>query len=102
MARFDPGKAIVPALPQEAKDEGVPGWKPPGGLVPGAGWITWAQLIQRVWSVDVLRCARCGQKRIVIEVKEPEAIGKILAHLGLDPKVPMLERARPPPSWDVA
>ena len=42
------------------------------------------------------------EKRIVIEVKEPAAIGKILVHLGLDPKVPMLERARPPPSWDVA
>jgi hypothetical protein len=40
--------------------------------------VDWAVLLKRVFAVDVLRCARCGGKRVVIEVVEPEAVEKIL------------------------
>ena len=54
----------------------------------------WAQLIQRVFEVDALTCARCGGRMKVIgfiEPCQPEVIGRILRHLGLDPQ------PRPPP-----
>ncbi len=54
----------------------------------------WAQLIQRVLEVDPLTCARCGGRMKVIgflEPYQPDVIGRILRHLGLDPQ------PRPPP-----
>ncbi len=65
--------------------------------------IPWAELLRRVFLVDVLRCAGCGgRRRLVAEVTDPLAARRILEHLGLDAKAPRLEPARAPPggwSW---
>jgi hypothetical protein len=61
----------------------------PGASEPAAEWPAlqarrrrWADLLRRVFQVDVERCARCGgPARIVGFVIEPEAVRKILAHL---------------------
>jgi hypothetical protein len=46
--------------------------------------LTWAQLLARTYSVDILRCARCGGRReLLAVVEDPAAIRKILIHLGL-------------------
>jgi hypothetical protein len=53
---------------------------------------SWAELMKRVWDVDVLKCNRCGGRmRILCAIKTPEAIAKILDCLGLP--------SRPPPIY---
>jgi hypothetical protein len=38
---------------------------------------SWAELMKRVWDVDVLKCDRCGGRmRILCAIKTPEAIVK--------------------------
>ena len=55
---------------------------------------SWARLIARVYQVDPLVCARCGQRMSLIAfVTDQLAIGKILDHLGLCSP----EAAKPPP-----
>jgi len=49
----------------------------------------WAELLKRVFSVDSLKCERCGAKmRILCAIKPPEAIRKILDCLGIPSKPP--------------
>ncbi len=78
------------------------GRRPRGGLVPADGRAPWAQLLRRVWGTDVLRCATCGSRRVVIAVHEPGAATRILAWLGLDPVGPQLAAARAPPDDEAA
>jgi len=40
---------------------------------------TWAELMKRVWELDVLECPRCrGRMKIVAAINSPNAIEKIL------------------------
>ena len=62
----------------------------PGGLAP-AGRVPWAQLLRRVFLVDVLRCAGCGGRRqLVAQVSHDPSDGfqemliQALAALGVD------------------
>jgi hypothetical protein len=49
----------------------------------------WAELMKRVWELDVLECPRCqGRLRILAAIHSPDAIGKILACLGLPSRDP--------------
>jgi hypothetical protein len=90
--------SLLPKGPDEEEDGPTAGWLPRGGLVPAHGRVDWAVLLKRVFAVDVLRCARCGGKRVVIEVVEPEAVEKILDCL-FGPGVLLAEEhgARGPP-----
>jgi len=57
---------------------------------------TWAELMKRVWSLDVLECDRCGARmRIVCANHPPEAIRSILNCLGLATRPPPIARAAP-------
>jgi hypothetical protein len=78
----------------------VEGWNPDGGLVPATGHVPWAQLLHRVWRVDILRCVRCGGRRVLLNVVEPDTIDAILVNLGLPRHCPVLAEARGPPSID--
>ena len=64
--------------------------------------ITWARLLKRVFNIDVEICAECGGKAKVIgAIEDPVVVRKILAHLGLPTKPPVILAARsrgPPPS----
>ena len=52
--------------------------------------FTWAELIRRVFSADVLSCGGCGGKlRLISAIHPPEATRKILDWVGLP--------SRPPP-----
>jgi hypothetical protein len=54
---------------------------------------SWAELLKRVFSVDVLECDRCGGRmRILAAIHPPEAIRKILECLGLPSRPPPLAR----------
>ena len=59
---------------------------------------SWAELMKRVFEVDVLICEHCGgTRKLLAFLTEPRAIRRILEHLGLPAEPPPLAQARPPP-----
>ena len=55
---------------------------------------TWAELMKRVFLVDVLQCERCGgQMKILAAIHPPDATRKILECLGLPSRAPPLALA---------
>lgn len=61
------------------------------GTSPSSRW-RWADLLQRVFAVDVLACPRCGGRmRVLATIDDPRVVRRILTHLGL------LDDAGPPP-----
>jgi hypothetical protein len=54
----------------------------------------WAELMKRVFLVDVLQCERCGgPMKILAAIHPPDATRKILQYLGLPSRAPPLGRA---------
>jgi hypothetical protein len=52
---------------------------------------------------DALTCPKCaGRMTIVAAVTKPEAIRKILEHLGIASEAPRRTAVRPPPQADLA
>ena len=83
-------KAVVPVpiettlTPAHAGD----GTHLPAGSAKGR--MHWAQLLKRVFDIDIERCPLCGgQLKLIAAIEEPAAIARILTHLGL--------AAQPPP-----
>ncbi len=61
----------------------------------------WADLMRRVFAIDVLACAACGGRlRFLATIEDPPIVSKILAHLGLPTEGPVVTPARPPPEPD--
>ena len=59
---------------------------------------TWAELLERVFAEDVLRCPRCGGRRHrVATITDPLVIRRILRHIGARHEPLTLAPARPPP-----
>jgi hypothetical protein len=62
----------------------------------------WARRLKRVFGIEIERCAECGGAlKIIASIEDPEVIGHILQHLGLDrseDRGPWLPAARAPPS----
>ena len=55
---------------------------------------TWADLMKRVYSMDVLQCGRCGGKlKVIAAIYPPEATTKILNSLGLPSRSPPVSPA---------
>ena len=58
----------------------------------------WAELLRRVFAVDVLRCGLCGGRReLIAQITQPEVVGAILSALGLPSEAPVVHPARGPP-----
>ncbi len=54
------------------------------------GRMRWAQLLKRVFDIDIEHCPHCGgQLKLIAAIEEPATIARILTHLGL--------AAQPPP-----
>ena len=50
---------------------------------------SWAELMKRVWVLDVLECSRCsGRMRILAAIHFPGVTQKILDCLGLPSRAP--------------
>jgi len=65
--------------------------------------VKWADLLRRVFEIDVLQCALCGGRlRFVAAIEDPEAIRRILGHLGLPTSITPPLPARPPPGGEQA
>jgi hypothetical protein len=66
---------------------------------PRARRLSSAQLLQRVFLVDVVQCPRCaGQMRLIAAIVDRRVVARILAHLGLPARAPPLCPARGDPS----
>lgn len=61
-------------------------------------YYKWAELMRRVFRIDVLSCDRCGGRRKVLTfLTDPAVIERILLHLGLPTELPEVAGARSPP-----
>ncbi len=57
--------------------------------------LTWAELLQRVFAIDVLECPHCGERRkLIAMISDGVVVRKILDHLGLPSEPPVLARSR--------
>jgi len=58
----------------------------------------WAELLQRVFEIDVFVCPHCGGvRRLLAAITEPAAIEKVLRAMGLPCEVAQVAPARAPP-----
>ena len=58
----------------------------------------WAELLRRVFEVDVLVCPHCGGvRRLLAAITEPAAIEKVLRAMGLSCEAALVAPARAPP-----
>ena len=74
----------------------APGKRRRGGVVRRR--YPWAELLRRVYEVDVLVCPGCGGRRKVLAaIHDPDSIARVLGALGLGSEVPELAPARGPP-----
>jgi hypothetical protein len=56
---------------------------------------SWAQLLERVFEIDILCCPRCGGRmRVLCAINSQPAIQKILACLGLPSRAPPIAPAK--------
>jgi hypothetical protein len=56
---------------------------PSSSAAPPRRW-RWAELLQRVFAVDVLACPNCGGRmRLIATIEDPRVVRRILTHLGL-------------------
>ncbi len=61
-------------------------------------YYRWAELMQRVFEIDVLVCEHCGGRtRVLTFLTDPPLLRRILEHLGLSADPPPVAPARPPP-----
>jgi hypothetical protein len=51
--------------------------------------LSWAQLLKRVFDIDVAHCSCCGGSlKLIAAIQRPSAITRILSHLGLPTRAP--------------
>ncbi|MCX4239100.1 transposase [Paraliomyxa miuraensis] len=63
---------------------------------------SWAELMHRVFALDVLECPVCrGRMKIIAEITQPEVIERFLAALDLPIEPAEIGRARPPPQLEL-
>lgn len=56
-----------------------------GSALPKHAAMSWAQRLKRVFGIEIERCEQCGGAlKIIASIEEPQIIGRILEHLGLD------------------
>ena len=57
--------------------------------------VPWAELLRKVFAIDVLECPECaGRLEVVAFIAEATVARRILDHLGMDARAPPLARAR--------
>ncbi len=59
--------------------------------------VPWAELLRKVFAIDVLECPECaGRLQVIAFIAEAAVARRILDHLGMDSRAPPLARARGP------
>jgi hypothetical protein len=59
--------------------------------------LAWAELLRRIFEIDVLACACGGRLRFIATIEDPPVVERILRHLGLPTAMPGPAPARSPP-----
>ena len=78
-----------------AIDSGPRHFNPTRPVRPLRQHLPWAELLRRVFAVDVLVCPRClGPMTVLAALSDPPVLAKILTHLGLPSTSPALAPAR--------
>jgi hypothetical protein len=94
---------VVPKPPMPAPQEGAPSDKQRERPWPSPYRLDWAAALKRVHGVDVLKCARCCGRLVVLAfIEKLAAVRAILDHLALPSSPQPLGKARGPPqaAWD--
>jgi hypothetical protein len=61
-------------------------------------YYTWAELLRRVFGVEIFTCPNCGgARRLLAAIKGPDSIERVLRAMGLPFEAPELAVARAPP-----
>jgi hypothetical protein len=96
-SRIVPG-ADAPSSEEELADSGPESGHKLRGR--GCRYCSWAELMKRTFSLDVLACPRCGGRlRRVAMMTEPNEIARYLRALGEPTHAPPRTPARGPPYW---
>ena len=94
-SRSRDGAAAVPAAARREGDAGLAGVQ---GSATGRRYA-WADLMRRVFAVEVLECSQCGgHLRILAAIHPPDTTQAILECLGLPARAPPLASARIEPT----
>jgi hypothetical protein len=65
--------------------------------------LRWAELLRRVFAVDVLTCPHCGgARRLIAMITDGLVVRRILDHLELPSSAPVIAPARAPPELEFA
>ncbi len=92
----DPPEDEQPTCAHRADSDGNDDRPPPPRR--GRRRYSWAELMQRVFKVDVLVCPHCGGPRKVLDLlTDPAVLDRILRHLELPAEPPLIAAARGPP-----
>ena len=63
----------------------------------------WAELMRRVFGLEISRCGVCGkQRRLIALITQQSVIVRILEHLELEAHPPPIQPARAPPQLELA
>jgi hypothetical protein len=98
------GPASRPGVPTTATSETATDASAPASQDPAlrARRLRWAELLRRVFGLEVRRCPRCGaERRIVAFITRPTQLRRLCAHLGYPTEVPPIAPARAPPQPDL-
>ncbi|MBI3768678.1 MAG: hypothetical protein HY271_09315 [Deltaproteobacteria bacterium] len=79
----------------DASDVSPPSSRPPPR--PPGRHFAWAELLRRIFEIDILACTCGGRLRFIATIEDPPVVERILRHLGLPTAMPELAPARPPP-----
>jgi len=61
-------------------------------------YYTWAELLRRVFRVEIFTCSNCGgARRLLAAIQDPSSIERVLRAMGLPFDAPELAVARAPP-----
>jgi hypothetical protein len=82
------GEPATPALPADNARRAAS---------PPRRYFAWAELLRRVFAIDVLACACGGRLRLIATIEDPVIVQRILRHLGFPTERPEPAAARPPP-----
>ncbi|MFK7740115.1 MAG: hypothetical protein AB8H80_07300, partial [Planctomycetota bacterium] len=63
---------------------------------------TWAELLRRVFGVEIFTCPNCGGvRRLLAAIKDPNSIERVLRAMGPPFEAPGVAVARAPPDGGV-
>jgi hypothetical protein len=104
-----PARSAVPgpsACPAEPRSKGLDAEPPsfhltspdqPAGRQSPRYRVPWADLLKKVFAIDVLECPRCaGRLEVIAFIAEAAVAKRILEHLNLASQAPPLARAQSP------